>query len=84
MEEGHLHVFAAVLDAFKEDATALDKASEGTLNQPAAPLNFFVVPLDLEHAPVLLDVDRRLPLFIPPLFGLTARLRQISTYLTAR
>ena len=84
MEEGHLHVLAAVLNALEEDAPALDEASEGTLNQPAAPLNFLVVPLNLEHPPVLLDVDCCLPLLVPPLLGLTGPLRQLSTYLTAR
>lgn len=84
MEEGHLHVLTAVLNALEEDEAALDEAAEGSLNEPAAPLNFLVVPLDFEHPPILLDVNRGLSLLVPPLLGLATPLREIATYLTAR
>jgi len=84
VEESHLHVLAAVLDALEEDAPALDEASECTLDKPTAPLNFLVVPLNLEHPPVLLDINRCLPLLVPPLLGLADSLRDIRAYLTAR
>jgi hypothetical protein len=46
-------------------------ATVDSLNEPAAFQNGVIVPLDLEHPPVLLDVDCGLALLLPPLLGLT-------------
>jgi hypothetical protein len=46
-------------------------ATVDSLNEPAAFQNGVIVPLDLEHPPVLLDVDCGLALLLPPLLCLT-------------
>lgn len=83
MEEGHLHLFTALLCALEEDLAAIAKAPECTLNESAAPLNFFIVPLDLEHSPILLDVNSRLSLLVSPLLGLASIFSLYLSYLTA-
>jgi hypothetical protein len=46
-------------------------ATVDSLNEPAAFQNSVIVPLDLEHPPVLLNVNGGLALLLPPLLGLT-------------
>jgi hypothetical protein len=71
MEEGHLHFLISLLGLSEEHKAALQAASEHSLDETAAFQNAVVVPLDLEHAPVLLDVDSGEALLVPPLLGLT-------------
>lgn len=71
MIECHLLVLAELLPPTEEHHPALVIATVDSLNEPAAFQNGVIVPLDLEHPPVLLDVDGGLALLLPPLLGLT-------------
>ena len=71
MIECHLLVLAELLPPMEEHHPALVIATVDSLNEPAAFQNGVIVPLDLEHPPVLLDVDGGLALLLPPLLGLT-------------
>lgn len=72
MEECHLHFLISLLSLSEEHQTALQVAPEYSLDETAAFQNAVVVPLDLEHAPVLLDVNSGQSLLVPPLLGLTS------------
>ena len=69
--EGHLLVLAEFLLLTEEHHTALVVPAVHTLYESAALENGVVVPLDFEHPPVLLDVNRSLALLLPPLLCLT-------------
>ena len=71
MIESHLLVLAQLLPLMEEHHPSLVVATVDSLYEPAAFQNGVVVPLDLEHPPVLLDVDCGLALLLPPLLGLT-------------
>lgn len=71
MIEGNLLVLAELLPPTEEHHPALVVATVDSLNEPATFQNGVVVPLDLEHPPVLLNVDCGLTLLLPPLLGLT-------------
>jgi len=71
MIECHLLVLAQLLPLTEEHHPALVAATVDSLYEPAAFQNGVIVPLDLEHPPVLLDVDGGLALLLPPLLGLT-------------
>jgi len=71
MIERHLLVLAQLLPLTEEHHPALVAATVDSLYEPAAFQNGVIVPLDLEHPPVLLDVDGGLALLLPPLLGLT-------------
>ena len=71
MIESHLLVFAELLPPTEEHHPALVVATVDSLYEPATFQNGVVVPLDLEHPPVLLNVDCGLALLLPPLLGLT-------------
>ena len=73
MEESHLHILIASFCLFKEDHSALDKAAENSLDQTAAFQNFVIVPLDLEHPPILLNVNGRQGLLVSPFLSFTKR-----------
>lgn len=74
MEERHLHFLIASLDLLKEYHSAFDEAAEHPLDQTAAFQNFVIVPLHLEHPPVLLNLNGAECFLISPFFGLTKRL----------
>jgi hypothetical protein len=61
----------AVLHLIEEHHSALVEASENPLNELAAAEYSLIVPLDLEHPPVLLYVNGRLSLFLPVFLSLT-------------
>jgi len=67
MEESHLHLLVAVFHLSEEDHASLMASTVHTLNEPTAFLDAVVVPLDLKHPPVLLDVYRCHSLPITPL-----------------
>lgn len=71
MIESHLLILAQLLPLAEEHHSALLAATVDSLNEPATFQNGVVVPLDLQHPPVLLNVDGSLALFLPPLLGLT-------------
>ena len=71
MIECHLLVLAQLLPLTEEHHPALVAATVDSLYEPAAFQNGVIVPLDLEHPPILLDVDGGLALLLPPLLGLT-------------
>lgn len=81
MEEGQLHLDVALLKVLKEHHSALLEASVNSLNELAAADYSLIVPLDLEHPPVLLDVDGRLPLLLPVFLCLTTQASKV--WLTA-
>ena len=81
MIEGHLLVLAQLLPPSEEYHPALVAATVDSLNEPATFQNGVVVPLDLEHPPVLLNVDCGLSLLLPPLLGLT---NMLLVYLRGR
>lgn len=71
MIECDLLVLAELLPPTEKLHPAMVTATVDSLNEPAAFQNGVIVPLDLEHPPVLLDVDGGLALLLPPLLGLT-------------
>lgn len=71
MEEGHLHLLITPFGLSEKHHAPLVVAAIDPLNESAAFQNFVIVPLDLKHAPVLLDIDSGQALLVPPLFSLT-------------
>lgn len=79
MEESDLHVLIALLGLSKEYQTSLVVPSKYPLNDAAAPQDLVVIPLNLEHPPVLLDVNRSQTLLVSPLLGLTTSISRLSS-----
>jgi len=69
--KGELHFSVAFFNIRKEDTAAFAIPSPWPLNAPAAINDGLVVPLDLEHPPVLLDGNRCIPFLLSILLGLT-------------
>lgn len=69
--KGELHLSVAFFNIGKEDSSAISIASPRSLNAPAAIDDGLVVPLDLEHPPVLLDGNGCIPFLLSVLLGLT-------------
>jgi hypothetical protein len=73
MVEGHLHLLAPLFYPAKEHHASFNETTEHPLNEATTFQNGVVVPLDFEHAPVLLDGPRCQPLLIPPSLALTIK-----------
>ena len=71
MVKGHLHRLVLTLNSLEEDSSPLLVTPEDSLHKATAFQNGVVVPLNLEHAPVLLDVDSCFFFLITPLLTLT-------------
>ena len=71
MIESDLHILIALLDARKEHASALAEAPPCPLNAATASLYELIVPLDLEHSPVLLNRYCRISLLLTVFLRLT-------------
>jgi hypothetical protein len=69
--KSELHLSVSLFNIRKEYTTATAKPSPDPLNAPAAIDYCLVVPLDLEHPPVLLDGNRCIPFLLSVLLGLT-------------
>jgi hypothetical protein len=70
MIEGHLLGLTEFLLLMEEHHSAFVIASVNPLNKSAAFQNGVIVPLDLEHPPILLYCDSSIPLLLPPLLCL--------------
>ena len=71
MMKSKLHFGVAFFDVSKEDTAALTITSPNSLNAPAALDDGLIMPLNLEHSPVLLDSNCSIPFFLSVLLGLT-------------
>ena len=71
MMKGKLHFSIALFNIRKKDSSPTAKAAPHSLNAPAAIDDRLVVPLDLEHPPILLDSDCCIPFLLSVLLGLT-------------
>jgi hypothetical protein len=71
MVEGHLMSLAEFLLLMNENQSALVIATIHTLNKSAAFQNGMIVPLDLEHPPVLLYGNCGIPFLLSILLCLT-------------
>ena len=77
MEESHLASLKDILFAFK-DSKASQVASEYSLDEFDCSLDGLVAPLDLEHAPVALNRNSCLQLFVSLLFSFTADMLNVT------
>jgi hypothetical protein len=78
--ESHLHFNVALFDVGEENSPALAAATPDPLNEATAFDYGLIVPLDLEHPPVLLDVYCRVPLLLTVLLGLTIFLNSFDMH----
>lgn len=67
-----------MLHLIEEHHSALVKTSENSLNEFAAAEYSLIVPLNLEHPPVLLYVNGRLSLLLTVLLSLTIYKYRVS------